>query len=112
MKFRENIIYVAVFTFIITFLFIFILAYVYLNVKDKIKRNNELFEIKAVLNAMNINYRNNNEAYEIYNKNIIKDNIKNNIIYSAEINNIKLYAILFTGKGLWGGSPHFSCPGL
>lgn len=102
MKFRENIIYVAFFTFIITFLFIFILTFVYLNAKDKIKQNSELYEIKAVLNAMNINYKDNNDAYEIYNKNITRGIINDNIIYSAEINNKKIYAILFTGKGLWG----------
>ena len=102
MKFKENIIYVAVFTFLITFLFIFILTFVHLNVKDKIKQNKELFEIKAVLNAMNINYNTNNEAYEIFNKNIIKEKINDNIIYSTNFNNKKSYAILFTGKGLWG----------
>ena len=102
MNFRENIIYVAVFTFIITFLFIFILTVVYLNARDRIKRNNDIFEIKAVLNSMNIKYSDYDEAYEIYNKNIIKKTIDNNVIYTADINNQKSYAILFTGKGLWG----------
>lgn len=102
MNFRENIIYVAVFTFIITFLFIFILTVVYLNARDRIKRNNDIFEIKAVLNSMNIKYSDYDEAYKIYNKNIIKKTIDNNVIYTADINNQKSYAILFTGKGLWG----------
>jgi Na+-transporting NADH:ubiquinone oxidoreductase subunit C len=101
MKFKENIIYVVVFTFVITFLFIFILTFVYLSVKDKIKQNNRLFEIRAVLNAMNINYNNDNEAYKIYNKNVDKKSMNHNIIYSAVFNKNKLYAIQFTGKGLW-----------
>ncbi len=102
MKFKENTIYVVVFTFIITFIFVFVLSFVYLNVKDRIKRNNELFEIKAILNSANIDYKDDNEAYQIFKNNLSKQIIENNILYTANINNTKLYIILFSGKGLWG----------
>ncbi|MGB9796844.1 FMN-binding protein [Fervidobacterium gondwanense] len=103
MKFdRESKIYTVIFTFVISFVFVFVLSGLNYLTTSKVKVNQELFTVRAVLNAMGISYRSNEEALEIYKSQIKVENVDSYTLFSAVVNGDKVYAILFNGSGLWG----------
>ncbi|GAB6188704.1 Na(+)-translocating NADH-quinone reductase subunit C [Marinitoga arctica] len=98
---KDSKLYVVLFTFIISFIFVFILALANELTKEKVKINEELFQRKAILSAMGIDFNNDEEAYKLYNEKI-KVSTKNGInIYESNVNGKDVYAVIFVGNGLW-----------
>ncbi|MGQ9855376.1 MAG: FMN-binding protein [Fervidobacterium sp.] len=103
MKFdRESKIYTVIFTFVISFVFVFVLSGLNYLTTSKVKINQELFTVRAVLNAMGISYKSNEEALEIYKSQVKVENVNSYTLFSAVVNGDEVYAILFNGSGLWG----------
>lgn len=98
---KDTKIYTVFFTFILTFVFVFILSTVNEFTKEKISENQSLFLKRAVLNSVGITYRNNMEIIDIYSKEISVKTFSGKEIYIAEKENKKIYAIIFSGNGLW-----------
>lgn len=102
MKIKENIIYAVIFTFIFSFIFVFILSLTNQITKDRINKNFELFQRKAILNAMKIRYDGDNDAYNKFDKEITKSIVDNNTIFESSADSKKIYSVIITGNGLWG----------
>lgn len=110
MNFKESRFYTVLFTFIISFIFIVVLAFLNSMTKEKIAINSDLFRIKSVLNAMNIGYSSDIEAYnkfkddELIKKTIITSKINSSeyAVYQSIVNNENTIAIIYNGQGLWG----------
>ncbi|MBN2544501.1 MAG: FMN-binding protein [Spirochaetes bacterium] len=110
MNLKESKLYTVIFTFIISFAFIVILAFINSMTREKIAINSDLFMIKAVLNAMKIDYSTDQEAYKKFKddaflrKTVKKSKLNNNeySIYRAFVNNENITSIINTGQGLWG----------
>jgi len=99
---REGRVYTIIFTFIISFVFVFVLAVANELTKETVERNQELFQIKAILSAMGISYQSDEDAFQKYNSIVSTVNINDSQLYTAEINQETIYATIFTGSGLWG----------
>ncbi|HBT51138.1 FMN-binding protein [Petrotoga olearia] len=99
---REGRVYTIIFTFIISFVFVFVLAVANELTKDTVERNQELFQIKAILSAMGISYQSDEEAFQKYNSMVSTESIDGSQLYTAEVNGQNVYATIFTGGGLWG----------
>lgn len=102
MKLQENKIYTIIFTFLITFVFVFILAFVNSVTAEKVDKNFELFKIKAILSAMDIDFTTNDKAYAIFTGQVKAESYQNNEIYFYGDGEDIKYAIIFSGDGLWG----------
>jgi len=99
---KDSKIYTIIFTFITAFVFVFLLAYVNDATKDRVNKNAEIFQRKAILNAFNIKYETNEQAYEEFEKNIKITQKEGYKLFVYENNNNKYYAVIFSGNGLWG----------
>lgn len=99
---RESKVYTVVFTVIVTFLFVFILSGLNTFTADIVKKNQEIFKIKAILNAFGISYTSNDEAIEKFKSEVSKEDVKDYELYKAFVNDQEVYAIVFSGSGLWG----------
>ncbi|POZ89418.1 MULTISPECIES: FMN-binding protein [Petrotoga] len=99
---REGRVYTIIFTFIISFVFVFVLAVANELTKDTVEKNQELFQIKAILSATGISYQSDEEAFQKYNSIVSTLNNNGSEIYTAQINQENIYATIFSGSGLWG----------
>lgn len=99
---RDSKVYTIIFTFVSSFLFLIILSGLNILTAQQVKKNQQLFTIRAVLNAMGISYTNDEEAIKIFNSQVRSEEKDSYRIFSANVNGEKVYAILFTGSGLWG----------
>lgn len=99
---KQSKIYTLFFIFIVSFIFVFILSLANEFTKERIEINNQLFEIKAVLYAFNIEYTSNNDAYNKFEDLIEVKIINNEKIFITEKNGEDYFGILFTGNALWG----------
>jgi len=99
---REGRVYTIIFTFIISFVFVLVLAFANELTKDTVQRNQELFQIKAILSAMGISYENDEEAFQKYDSLVSTVSLNGSELYTAEINQENIYATIFSGSGLWG----------
>ncbi|BBE30817.1 Na(+)-translocating NADH-quinone reductase subunit C [Tepiditoga spiralis] len=97
---KDGKIYTIFFTFIVTFIFVFVLSLANDFTKNKVEKNKELFKIKSILNAMNIDYKDSEDAYKKFKNEIIVSKKNKAIIYKNKSENI--LAIEFNGNGLWG----------
>ncbi len=107
MKLKESKIYTIVFTFVITFIFVFILAYANHITRDQVKKNSELFQIRAILKSMHIFTTNDDQAYSVYQDQVQKltitnDRYTNETLFIYDNGTTKTYSIIFTGDALWG----------
>jgi Na+-transporting NADH:ubiquinone oxidoreductase subunit C len=98
---RQGLLYTVIVTFIISFAFIFILALTNSAVSGQIAKNLNIDQQKAVLSAMGIAFQGNEQAYELYNKNISVQKIKGTDVYTSVRNGETFYAIIAQGPGLW-----------
>ena len=102
MKRKKGIIYTVIFTLIISFLFVFILSFTNEITKGVTERNEEVSFRKALLKVFNIPFKGDNEAFVLF-ENKIEQVTKSNVnLYTYNDENTTIYAILFTGMGLWG----------
>uniref|UniRef100_A0A7C5U603 FMN-binding protein n=1 Tax=Fervidobacterium nodosum TaxID=2424 RepID=A0A7C5U603_9BACT len=99
---RESKIYTVVFTVIVTFLFVFILSGLNTFTSDMVKKNQEIFKIKAILNAFGLSYVSNDEAMEKFKSEVSKLDVKDYELYKVIMNGQEIYAVVFSGSGLWG----------
>ncbi|ABS60485.1 FMN-binding protein [Fervidobacterium nodosum] len=103
MKFdRESKVYTVVFTLIITFVFVFVLSWLNTVTSSMVKKNQEIFKIKAVLNAMEIGYTTNDEAISKFKDTVTTEKKDGYELFKANVNGKEVYAIVFNGSGLWG----------
>ncbi|MEN3042899.1 MAG: FMN-binding protein [Fervidobacterium sp.] len=103
MKFnREGKTYTVVFTISVTFLFVLILSGLNTFTAQMVKKNQELFKIKAILNAVGIQYVSDEEAIEKFKSSVIKENVKEYELYKSVVDGEEIYTIIFSGSGLWG----------
>ncbi|KLO23307.1 FMN-binding protein [Marinitoga sp. 1197] len=98
---KDNKLYVVIFTFLISFILVFILALANEMTKEKVKINEELYLRKAVLSAMGIEYKNDIEAYKLFDEKIKIEKIKDIDVYKSNVNGEDVYAVIFVGNGLW-----------
>lgn len=107
MKIKESPVYTIVFTFIITFVLVFALAYANHQTRDLVKKNEELFQIKAILQSMQIESTNSEQAYQLFQEQVRKlvvtqGNLTNQSIYVWGQGEQQVYAMIFSGDALWG----------
>lgn len=98
---KQGKIYTIIFTFIVSFVFVFVLAYANDVTKERVELNQQLFEVRAFLNALNIDFENAEEAISKF-EGLKEESINETTLYSTTIENEKIYAYRFTGNGLWG----------
>jgi len=99
---RDSKVYTVIFTFVSSFLFLVILSGMNVLTAQQVKKNQELFTIRAVLNAMAIVYSTEEEAINIFNSKIKIEEKDSYKLFSTDVNGEVVYAILFNGSGLWG----------
>ena len=101
---KKGMIYTIIFTFLTTLIFLSILAMVNELTMSKVERNQELVLIKSMLNAFNIQYNDEEDAYNKFNSYINKQEINDIQIYINSSNELtkNTYAVIFSGNGLWG----------
>lgn len=98
---KQGKLYTIIFTFVVSFVFVFLLAFANDITKEKVETNQKLFEVRAFLNALGIDYDSGEEAIEIF-EGLKVENINDTTLYSTSIENEKVYAYRFTGNALWG----------
>lgn len=99
---RESKVYTVVFTVVVTFLFVFILSGLNTFTSDMVKKNQEIFKIKAILNAFGLSYVSNDEAMEKFKSEVSKLDVKDYELYKVIMDGQEIYAVVFSGSGLWG----------
>lgn len=98
---KDSKLYVVLFTFIVSFIFVFILALANELTKEKVKINEELFQRKAILSAMGIEFKNDKEAYKLFDEKVKIEKVKDIDVYKSNVNGEYVYAVIFVGNGLW-----------
>jgi len=99
---RDSKVYTVIFTFIVSFVFLVVLSGLNVMTSQQVKKNQELFMLRAVLNAMGIPYTSDDEAIDIFKSKVTMETKDSYNLFSAEVDGEKVYAILFNGSGLWG----------
>lgn len=98
---KKGYLYTVVFMFVVALVFTTVLASVNAVFKDKIAVNEQLIEKKAVLNAMDIAFAD-DDINQLFSD--IKKVKTDNLVYyalSSQNGQIEKYAIYFEGSGLW-----------
>jgi len=98
---KDGILYTVVFSFIVTFLFVFLLALANEGTAGIVQRNQELARQKAILSAMAIPFRTDQEVNTLYKSIEIvkKDGVQ---LYKSSQGEKAIFAKEFSGSGLWG----------
>ncbi|MCS7174786.1 FMN-binding protein [Pseudothermotoga sp.] len=99
---REGKIYTILFTFIVSFVFVFLLSAVNSLTVERSRNNQELFKIKALLNAFGIPFSSNEDAFEKFSKFVQRFQPSDIELYRTVLNGEEMYAYVFQGNGLWG----------
>ncbi|AEH51215.1 FMN-binding protein [Pseudothermotoga thermarum] len=99
---KESKLFTVIFTFVSTFAFVLILSIINFATTARIKRNEELFKIRAILNAFGFEYKSDQEAFKIFNEKVSTQKIRDVVVYKATVNGEEYLAFIFTGSGLWG----------
>lgn len=98
---KQGKIYTIIFTFIVSFIFVFVLAFANDITKERVEINDRLFEVRAFLNAMDIEYESGEQAIEIF-ENLEEITIDEEKLFSKTENGQTIYAYRFSGNALWG----------
>lgn len=99
---KQSLVYTVIFTFVVSFLFVLFLAFANESTRDIVTLNQQVARRRAVLNAMGIAYTDTNEEIlEVFSsvEEIERDGTR---FYRARRPGGDIYAIEFTGSGLWG----------
>ncbi len=99
---KESKLYVVLFTAISTFIFVFVLALLNSATAPQVQKNLKLMAVKSVLNAFGIEYKTDDEALERFENEITVEERQGLKLYKATVNGKEIYAVIFTGSGLWG----------
>lgn len=101
LEYKDHKAYLVGFAVLVTFIFVLVLSFVNELTKEQVKKNQELFLIRAVLESMQIPYQNDQEALTIYRGRIGVKEVRGKRIFFTNPPEDKKYAILFSGNGLW-----------
>ena len=98
---KDSILYTVVFSFIVTFLFVFLLAVANESTSGIVQRNQELARQKAVLLAMTVPFKTDEEVQTLYGsiETVEKEGVK---LFKGSQAGKTVYAKEFRGSGLWG----------
>jgi Na+-transporting NADH:ubiquinone oxidoreductase subunit C len=98
---KDSILYTVVFSFIVTFLFVFLLAVANESTSGIVQRNQELARQKAVLSAMAVPFKTDEEVRTLYGsiETVEKEGVK---LFKGTQGGKPVYAKEFSGSGLWG----------
>ncbi|MBN2735883.1 MAG: FMN-binding protein [Spirochaetales bacterium] len=101
---KDGIVYTVIFTFIVSFVFVGILAGVNSVTAEQTARNQKLAFQRAVLNALHIKYKDNQEIFDLYQRDIKKSSRStgNVVLYEYTNENEIFYIKEFSGQALWG----------
>ncbi len=99
---KQGILYTVIITFLICFAFIFVLSLTDRAVAERIIKNKDINERKAVLTAFGLSYKSDEDAFTLFENKISSEKIKDSVLYTTPIAGEKAYAIIFQGQGLWG----------
>ena len=99
---REGLVYTAVVTFVVAFVFVGILAFANEVTREKAETNALLFERRAILNAMGIDYTGDTAVLETYAREVRESAAGGEAIMEATVDGRPVRAVRFTGSGLWG----------
>lgn len=103
---REGRIYTITFSFIVTFVFVLFLALLNVSTIQRIKENEQLFKVRAILKAFGIEY-DDKQALQTFEKNVKLERFNNMELYYTHSGTKTLYGIVFSGSGLWSNISGF-----
>jgi Na+-transporting NADH:ubiquinone oxidoreductase subunit C len=100
---KNSLPYTIVFSFVITFLLVFLLALANTSTLEIVEQNQRVRESSAVLNALGVSF-NPNSPQEILTqyRTLERSEFNGQIIYKTEVEGNLVYALPFTGSGVWG----------
>ncbi len=90
------------YTSLITFGFVLVLSLINFATLGKVKQNEEIFAVRALLNAFGIGYKNDAEALKIYEERVSQFAIDDFTVYTTTVDGEERVASIFTGDALWG----------
>ena len=96
---KEGTIYTVIFIFLVSFVFVFLLSMTNQATIEQVDLNNEIARQQAVLTAMGIEAADADEVQQRF-ANVSADNEAG--LFAAEVDGETIYALEFTGAGLWG----------
>ncbi|TFG81833.1 MAG: FMN-binding protein [Spirochaetales bacterium] len=99
---KDSILYVVVFTFVISAIFVTGLALANEGTKDRVAANRELTSQAAVLGALGISYGNPDEAKTLYAAAVTPIADASPRAYRATVDGSSFLAVEQSGAGLWG----------
>ncbi|MBN1697889.1 MAG: FMN-binding protein [Spirochaetales bacterium] len=99
---KKGLLYTVVFMLVTTFLFVFLLSIVNVTTAERTQHNAVIALRKAVLNVLGISYVNNDDAYAVFDERVQKKETNGTELYFYDGPSGRLYAAVFSGRGLWG----------
>lgn len=98
---KQSLLYTVVFTFIVCFVFVAILAFANETTAERVERNREIAQQRAVLSAMAIDFNSDEEVLDLF-EDVEQEEVDDQLFYRVERDDEVIYAMEFTGQGLWG----------
>jgi Na+-transporting NADH:ubiquinone oxidoreductase subunit C len=99
---REGLIYTVLVTFVVSFVFVGLLAVANEFTKAQVEQNQLLFERRAILNAMGIEYESTEQVFDIYDQRVTVRDSSGIEMKEATVDGQTVEAVRFQGAGLWG----------
>lgn len=98
---KQSLVYTMVFTFIVSFAFVLFLSFAHQTTRPLVEYNRELARQRSVLSAMGIEAT---EESAVLARFAEVEQLERNgtILFRSEIDGETVYAVEFTGAGLWG----------
>ncbi len=93
--------YLVSFVVLVTFAFVLLLSFVNELTKERVAKNQELFLIRAVLEAMRLPFLSDQEALDLFRSKVASKEIRGQIYFLTPASEESKYALLFSGNGLW-----------
>lgn len=98
---KQSFVYTVVFTAVVSFVFVLLLAIVNEVTADQVRFNQEVRLVRSVLNAMGVEFDDDEHAAELFQR-VEQVEIVGLAIYRYEREDETLYAKEYSGGGLWG----------
>ena len=98
---KQSLIYTIVFTFVVCFVFVSILAVANDVTAEQVRQNQIVAQQRAVLNAMGISFESDEDILNVF-ENVEQRNVDGATVYITEDSGDTIYAMAFSGAGLWG----------
>jgi Na+-transporting NADH:ubiquinone oxidoreductase subunit C len=99
---KKGILYTVIFMILLSFSFVFLLSLGNGLTKERTEHNAVIAFRKAVLQVFQVAFRDNDEAYSLFDS-VVEKKEKNGMdLYEYGAGKRILYAVVFSGSGLWG----------